>query len=133
MGSQRKTGKFLVFGNIMLRQDSLPLRLLPRLRRRFPDIEFREFDPSENLEEEGRNLNIIDTVEGIDKVAVITDIGRIRTQRLYSMHDFDLSHSLKLLKKLGYIDSVMILGVPADIGDEEAFAQLSEAIISSLS
>jgi hypothetical protein len=117
----------------MVRRDSVPLRLLGRLRARFPGIEFREFDPNENLEREGRSLNIIDAVEGIDCVTMITDIDSIQTQKVYSMHDFDLGHSLKLLKKLGYLDSVRIFGIPMQMGEKEALAQLVPLIAANLS
>jgi Ni,Fe-hydrogenase maturation factor len=122
----------LVFGNPMVRKDSLPLRLIGKLRLAFPDIEFKEFDPSENLEAEGRELNIIDAVEGIEKVTLITDIGSIRAQKVYSMHDFDLGYNLKLLKKLGGLDSVRIFGVPMKISEKEALGQLTELISTSL-
>ncbi len=128
-----KRNKFLVFGNPMVSVDSMPIRLIGRLRERFPEIEFKEFDPNENLEDEGRKLNIIDTVEGIKKVTLITDIGAIQTQRVYSMHDFDLGHALKILKKLGYIDSVRIFGVPMRISEREAIEQLALLISSDLS
>lgn len=124
--------KILVFGNPMLREDSLPLKLIDDLKRDFKEIEFREFDPNENLEEEGRDLTIIDTVEGIDKVTLITSIDRIKRERIYSMHDYDLGYNLKLLKKMGYIDSVRILGVPMKIRKHDALRQL-RALISSLS
>ena len=120
--------KVLIFGNPLVEQDSMPLRLLGRLRERFPNIEFKEFDPSENLEAEGGDLCIIDAVEGIRKAVLITDIGSIKTQAAYSVHDFDLGHSLKLLKKLGYLDSVRIFGVPMEIGEKEALEQLTELI-----
>mgnify|MGYP001559860477 CR=1 FL=1 len=45
-----KRHKVLVFGNPLLEQDSIPLRLIGRLRERFPKIEFTEFDPNENME-----------------------------------------------------------------------------------
>ena len=45
------------------------------------------------------------------------------------MHDFDLGYSLKLLKKLGYIDSVKIFGVPMKIKEDEAFKQLEDAYL----
>jgi len=124
--------KVLVFGNPMVKEDSLPVRLIGRLRERFPGIDFKEFDPSENLEEEGRELNIVDAVEGIMKVALITDIDVIRTQKAVSMHDFDLGHSLKLLKKLGYIDRVKIFGVPMKMEEEKALEQLCALIRSNL-
>jgi hypothetical protein len=102
----------------MLKKDSIPLRLLGKLRDAFPDLEFKEFDPNDNLEKEGRQLNIIDTVEGIKRVTLITDIESIRTAKIYSMHDFDLGYSLKLLKKMKYLDGVRIFGVPMRIKEE---------------
>lgn len=125
--------KILVFGNPIVERDSLPLKMIPDLRKKFPEITFKEFDPNENLEKEGRDLNIIDTVEGIDRVVLITDIDSIATSRVYSMHDFDLGHSLKILKKLDYIDSVRIFGVPVKIRRKEAVSQLSDLIRASLS
>lgn len=128
----QKGHKVLVFGNPMVKVDSMPLKLIGQLRERFPEIQFEEFDPAENLEKEGRNLNIIDSVEGIGKVALITDINSIETQRVYSMHDFDLGHSLKLLKKLGYLDGVKIFAVPMKISRREALEQLTETIRATL-
>lgn len=132
MNSARRH-RILVFGNILLKKDNLPLRILGRLRKKFPEIEFKEFDPTESFEEEGRELLIIDAVEGIRKVTVITDMGSIAFKRGSSVHDFDLGYSLRLLKKLGYIDSVTIFGVPMKISEDEALRQLSNAITSSLS
>lgn len=125
--------KVLVFGNPMVGRDSMPLRLLDKLRNAFPELEFKEFDPNDNLEKEGRQLNIIDTVEGIRHVTLITDIGSIRTAKIYSMHDFDLGYSLKLLKKMKYLDSVKIFGVPMKIKEDEALEQLGELIRANLS
>ncbi len=130
---QTRRRKFLVFGNEILKDDSLPLRLLGRLGRRFPEIDFRAFDPNENLEAEGRSLDIIDTAEGISEATLITDIDLIKTARVYSMHDFDLGYSLKLLKKIGYVDSVRIFAVPKGMGEEDAFRQLAALISSNLS
>ena len=117
----------------MVEKDSLPLRLIGRLRQEFKDIEFKEFDPNENLEKEGRDLVIMDSVEGIDKVVLIKDIDAITTQKVYSMHDFDLGYSLKLLKKLNLLDSVMIFGVPMKISEEDALKQLRDIISANLS
>jgi hypothetical protein len=120
--------RILVFGSPIVKQDSLPLKLIRDLRKKFPKIEFVEFDPNENMEAEGKVLNIIDTVEGIDRVVLITDIDAIKTQKIYSMHDFDLGYNLKLLKKLGYVEKVRIFGVPMEIGKKEALSQLVDLI-----
>ena len=122
----------LVFGNPIVSKDSIPLKIIGGLAARLPYIEFVEFDPNENLEDEGRELNIIDTVDGAKKVVLITDIGMIRTSKLYSMHDFDLGYSLKLLKKLGYIDRVRIFGVPMRIKQRDALEQLVTLIGANL-
>ena len=45
--------KVFVFGNPLVEKDSLVLKMLPELRRRFPEIEFQEVDPTEGLEKHG--------------------------------------------------------------------------------
>ena len=109
-----------VFGNPLVKKDSMPLGMIGRLRAKFPSIEFMEFDTTEDLDE--RNLTIIDTIEGISKVELIEDISKIITGKVYSMHDFDLGQTLKLMKKAEMIDSVRILGVPMGMGEKEAFS-----------
>ena len=125
--------KILVFGNPLVEKDSIPLKLIGKLRKIFPDIEFKEFDPTENLEKEGKELYILDAVEGIEKVMLIKDIDSIKTSKIYSMHDFDLSYMLKLLKKLKYLKKVRIFGVPMKIKEEEALEQLTKLIKTTLS
>lgn len=131
MGYEKRY-KVLVFGNPILRQDSLPIKIIDKLREKFGWIEFKEFDPNENLEKEGKELNIVDVVEGIDKVVLITDIDSIKTSKVYSMHDFDLGYNLKLLKKLHYIDNVKIFGVPMKIKEKDAIEQLEPLIKATL-
>jgi 8-oxo-dGTP diphosphatase len=116
-----------VFGNPLVKRDSLPLKLIDRLRKKFPSLEFREFDTTEDLELEGE-LNIIDTVKGIKKVEIIEDIDKIVSDKIYSTHDFDLGYNLKLWKKMGMIDKARILGVPSSMKDEDALEQLTRNI-----
>jgi len=120
--------KVLVFGNPFLENDSLPLKLLPKLQDKFPEIEFKEIDPTEDLDKQGRDLVILDTVEGIDTVMEINSIEQLHANKVYSMHDFDLAYNLKLLKKIGKIDSVRIIGVPMGIGEEEAMNQIQSIL-----
>jgi len=116
-----------VFGNPLVKEDSLPLKLIDKLKKEFPSLEFKEFDTVEDLELE-KELNIIDTVKGIKKVELIEDIDKIVTDKIYSMHDFDLGYNLKLLKKMKMIDKVKIFGVPMSISEEEAFLELCKLI-----
>jgi len=116
-----------VFGNPLVREDSLPLKLIVKLRKEFPSLEFKEFDTVEDLELD-KELNIIDAVKGIKKVELIEDIDKIITDKIYSMHDFDLGYNLKLLKKMKMVDNVRIFGIPMKIDEKEAFEQLSKII-----
>lgn len=128
-----KKAKVLVFGNIMLKNDSMPIRLMGELAKRFPEIEFKDFDPNDNLEKEGSELNIIDTVGGINRVTLVTDIDSIKINRVLTMHDFDLGYNLRLMKKLGYVKKVRIFGVPMKIKKGDALKQLDEMISANLS
>jgi Ni,Fe-hydrogenase maturation factor len=120
-----------VFGNPLVKEDSLPLKLIENLRKEFPSIEFKEFDTVEDLELD-KELNIIDTVKGIKKVELIEDIDKIITDKIYSMHDFDLGYNLKLFKKMKMIDKVRIFGIPSNMDEKVAFEQLKKLIKSIL-
>lgn len=122
--------KIYVFGNPLLKEDSLPLKILPALKKLFPCIKFVVVDPNENFPPKGeKNLVILDTVIGI-KEPMILDLddfdppaGGKKTPA--SPHDYDLLFHLLLLKKLGKIKKIKIIGVP-----KENNAKLFESINS---
>jgi hypothetical protein len=120
--------KILVFGNPAVAVDSLPLRLLPTLAREFPQIEFREFDAVEDLEREGRELIILDSVRGIEEVEVFDGVESFEDSPRFSMHDFDLPVYLKLLKKMGFVQKATIIGVPIGMRKGKALDGVGKAI-----
>jgi Ni,Fe-hydrogenase maturation factor len=122
--------KILVFGNPLVKKDSLPVKIIPDLQKVFPDIIFEQFDAAEELQKEGDEIFIIDSVEGIKNAMVINDIDMLLAGKACSLHDFDLGHTLKLLKKIRAIGRVTIFGVPMNISKKEAVCQLSTAIRS---
>ncbi len=126
IASKKKT--IHIFGNPLLDFDNLPLRLAPELRKAFPGIDFVITDPNENLKPANEELIIIDTIEGIRKVTVLDDIKKIQTQKLYSLHDFDLGFNLKLLRKIGKLRKIKIIGVPMKIAIDNALAQITKEI-----
>lgn len=121
-----------VFGNPLLPFDSLPLKLLPQLKKQFPNIDFVTLDPNENIKPINKQLIIIDTVIGIDKVTLLNDLDKIQLDKIYSLHDFDLGFQLKLLQKIGELEKITILGVPPDIQQQEALKQLINLIKQTL-
>ncbi|MFC1656140.1 hypothetical protein ACFL3C_04690 [Patescibacteria group bacterium] len=112
-------------GNLLVEEDSMPLKLASQLREAFPEIDFREFDPTENLPEDTDELVLIDTVEGLKKPHVFTKVEDFVTEKPYSMHDFDLGWQLKLYKKLRMINEVKIIGVPPEGNTNDILSQIS--------
>jgi len=117
-----------VFGNPLLEFDNLPIKLLPKLQKIFPEIDFVIQDPNENLQPENGKLCIIDTAFGIDKIRIIEDLEKIQLDKIYSAHDFDLGFNLKLLQKIGELKKVVIFGVPDKIDKKDALDQLVKLI-----
>ncbi|MBI4973990.1 hypothetical protein HZC27_05245 [Candidatus Roizmanbacteria bacterium] len=107
--------KIYIFGNPLVAEDSLPIHILPDLQKQFPDIHFIVVDPNENFPPEGeRDLIILDTVKGISEVTLLdySDLALIEKSPI-SPHDYDLLLHLLLLKKMGRIDKVKIIGFPS--------------------
>jgi len=123
--------KIYVLGNPLVEEDSLPLRLLPKLRKRFQQVDFVELDPTETLPE--GDLVIIDTVINADKIVILRGIDSLSSQPNYSLHDLDLAMNLKLMKKLGKINNVTIIGLPPNLEEKRALKELEKAIPSALS
>lgn len=59
---------------------------------------------------------------------MLTDIDKIESSPNVSMHDFDLGFQLKLMKKLGKIDKVTIIGVPQNINESQVLEQIKQTL-----
>ncbi|MDP2789961.1 MAG: hypothetical protein Q8O51_02425 [bacterium] len=117
-----------VFGNIDLEEDSLPLKILPQLQRQRPDLTFRVRDPMEEWDDVPDPLVVVDTVKGLEKVAVFTDFDAFETAPAVSMHDLDLLSQLQFLKKVGKLGHVVVVGVPSQLTPDEAIRQIATAL-----
>jgi hypothetical protein len=121
MRSNKKMTVF-VFGNPDLPADSLAVRILPELRGKFPEIDFRLKDPNEDFElPEG--VVVIDVVAGLEGPRVFSSFDDFQTPPRMTLHDFDLFGHLQLLKKLGKLSSKLkIIGLPPMMSEKEAIA-----------
>lgn len=115
--------KIYVLGNLLINQDSLPLKILPELKKALPQVNFIEIDPSENFEPElNQPLIIIDSVVGIKKITIFADLDQFSRIKFVSLHDYDLLLHLKLLKKIKKLPGkLFIIGLPADINKKPAY------------
>lgn len=118
-----------VFGNPDLKFDSLPIKILPELQKKFPNIKFKIKDPNEEWDFSESHLCVIDTVIGIKKVAVFNDISVFEKKPAISLHDFDLYANLILMKKLGKFTGCIIIGVPPDYAEKKAYKELTDKIL----
>lgn len=125
------TKTVLVFGNQLVQKDSLALLLLPKLRKALPKVEFVELDGTEELDDYGQDLTILDAAVGIDKVTIITDLDCLELPRVCSMHDFDLAWNLKLLQKVGRIKTARIIAIPTKMREKEALGQVVKLLATS--
>lgn len=120
-----------VVGNPLLKYDNLPLKYLPSLKKEFPDIEFKILDPNENIKPDNKGINIIDTIDEGEKIVKINDINILKSEDIYSPHDFDLGFNLKLLHKIGQLEKINIFGVPKNIDFKMGLRELMKLIKDS--
>lgn len=113
-----------VCGNPLLKEDSLPLRILPLLQKKRPLIRFIEFDPTEELPREPE-LVFIDTVINAKNVVLLKDINQFAQTKALSLHDFDLGLNLKLAKKMGWLKKVKIIGVPPQMDEGKVVERIA--------
>lgn len=123
--------RVFVFGNPDLDFDSLPIRILSRLKELLPDILFELKDPNEEWEIP-EDFVVLDVVEGIDEVKVFDDVNDFQSAPRFTLHDFDAGAYLKYLKKLGKIDKIKIIGLPPIISEKTAIEKITTLLKSFL-
>lgn len=82
------------------------------------DLSFLFVKPNEDLPFVGEKMVVIlDVVEGIEKVTVLTegDLDRLVLPPRSSAHEYDLGFQLKYLRKLEKIGKVRIVGLPREV------------------
>jgi hypothetical protein len=122
-----------VFGNEVVKKDSNPLKLLPALKKAFPNITFFHVDPTESWNYADKNPIIIDTVEGLKKVTVFTSLENFQDNNpRLTPHDYDVYTDLILQKKLGKIQKVTVIGIPIDVGLKITLTDLNSILSNYL-
>ena len=127
--------KIFVFGNEDLKEDNLPLRILPQLCKKFPEIKFEVKDPNEEWEipsDFTSEITILDTAVGIKVVTSFDGLEKFSKPPRVGMHDFDALTNLRLLQKLGKIKKVKIIAVPPDMNEEEALKNCERHLVVAL-
>ena len=121
--------KILCFGNECVKGDDIALKLVDSWE--IKGVEFVKCQSLQDLEYVNDDVAIIDTVLGIKEVEIIDNIDDLQLGKMYSLHDFDLGFHLKLMKELGKIKSVKIIGVPMSMDFEEIKKSMSSLLSKS--
>ena len=106
-----------VFGNDGVPEDRAALEVSRALAGDVPGVSFVFVDPNEDVPfADGGSVVILDTVQGIEGVALISggDVDSLVLPGRGTVHDFDLAFQLKYLKKLGRLGEVFVVGVPQE-------------------
>ena len=113
--------QLFVFGNEFLADDAFAREVASDLGDIFDVVHCRS--PEQLLDTDSDELNILDVVRGIENPMMITDIDRIRTRSMISLHDFDLGFFLHLMEGMGMRKFVRIFGVP-ETGNSKEVARV---------
>jgi Ni,Fe-hydrogenase maturation factor len=119
--------KILVFGNPYLKEDNMAIRIARKL-----DIKNFEMvkcsNPDDLLNHDLVTSVILDVAKGIEQVTLFDDVDSLEFSVIFSLHDFDLSYFLKLLKETGKLEKVNIIGIPQVYDEESAVAEVTKLV-----
>jgi Ni,Fe-hydrogenase maturation factor len=115
-----------VFGNEYLKSDSFAKEMAEELKEK-AKITFCT-TPELLLDAEEEEIIILDVIKNVKETTVITDAAQLKINKLVSMHDFDVAYFLELMKQLGMLKKIKIIGVP-ESGDKK---KIKEEIIKYL-
>jgi Ni,Fe-hydrogenase maturation factor len=107
--------KIYVFGDEYVAEDKRAIEVARELENTIEGISFAFVDPNEDLPfVNERRVVILDTVQGIDDVALVEGdrIDGLILPPRGSVHDFDLAFQLRYLKKLNKLGEVTIICIP---------------------
>jgi len=119
--------KILVFGNPYLKEDNMAIRVARKL-----DIKnffmVKCSNPDDLLNHDLVTSVILDVAKGIEQVTLFDDVDSLEFSVIFSLHDFDLSYFLKLLKETGKLEKVNIIGIPQVYDEESAVAEVTKLV-----
>lgn len=100
-------------GSLINDKDALPLSIYKQISENFPRDTVIQYDPTEELDTAGySDIILIDTIIGINTITVYSDINQFQLSPRVTVHDYDLPLTLGILKKLGKLPEVKIIGIP---------------------
>jgi len=121
--------KIFCFGNEFIKDDALGKEIADMLIKEGVDVVKCNY-PDELIEWNGdlSEIVIVDVVKGINEVMIIEDLEMLKERTLNSAHDFDLGTFLLIMKEMGEIKKVKIIGLPINGDKERVFEKVKEIL-----
>ena len=107
--------KIYCFGNEFWKEDSAAKELASTLIFRGYDVVLAK---SPDILFQEKEVVIIDVAKGISEPVIITDLGKLKTHRIVTAHDFDLANYIKLLSEVKAFKAT-IIAIPVDAHPEK--------------
>ena len=84
--------------------------------------------PDDLLEIEDPEICILDVVKNIERPIIIENASQLKTNKLITMHDFDLGFFLNLMKEMGINKKIKIVGIPQHCNKAEIAEKMRQWI-----
>ena len=114
--------KIISLGNEFIKNDSLAKKVGELLKKDYEVIALKDSFQLMGIISEGREIVILDVVEGFKEVGLIK-VSELRNDTILSAHDFDASYVLSLSGK-----DIKIIGIPMEGEVEEILLKVRKLI-----
>ncbi|MFZ5424944.1 MAG: hypothetical protein ACOZAO_04030 [Patescibacteria group bacterium] len=105
-----------IFGNEDLEIDNSSIKIAKKIKKEFPEINFINVKPNEDLPFANKpKVIILDVILDLPSPKTFTKnaIEKLVLSPRNSVHDFDLGFQLKYLNKLGKLGDTVLIGIPS--------------------
>jgi len=118
----------LCYGNEFIKEDALAKEIADEVK--LPNVEFKKCDSVEDIfnYKDFENIYILDVVKNAKEVMLIDNIDKLNAPELFSLHDFDLAFFLKLMKSIGKIKKINIIGIPMKGDKKRIISEIQKLI-----
>jgi len=127
--TDKMMNKILVFGNPYLKEDNLAVKIGKKLEGKGFEV-VNCSSPDCLLQHDMEKSIILDVAKGIDQITFFDDIDSLEFSVIFSLHDFDLSFFLKLLKETGKLKKARIIGIPQGYDEKKAVEEVKRLMRS---
>lgn len=119
--------KVYYFGNELVKEERKIFEIVRFLKKRIKNVKFVHLWPEELLKIKENEIIILDFCKNVKK-CVFVDESFLKTKKIFSLHDFDVSFFIKLIKKFDESKKFYFLLIPFEDFEIEELVSLINSI-----